>query len=218
MEEWQNGHDQPGYHYHQEQDKKRKPIETPGKRFWKMWGPLLIKWGIGIGVGMVVMAAMMVASLLTGCGVAIKYSLSGASIPPDAKTFSVAYFPNNATMVAPILSSTLTDALVDMFTRRTRLMQVEEGGDFAFEGEITNYMSATSSVSTDDYAVLNRLSITVKVRFTNALDEKMSFNRTFTAFEDYESTRLLSEVEGELIPQIVDKLVTDIFQASASNW
>ena len=159
-----------------------------------------------------------IAAVMTGCGVSIKYSLSGASIPPDAKTFSVAYFPNNATMVAPILSSTLTDALVDMFTRRTRLMQVEEGGDFAFEGEITNYMSATSSVSTDDYAVLIRLSITVKVRFTNALDEKMSFNRTFTAFEDYESTRLLSEVEGELIPQIVDKLVTDIFQASASNW
>ena len=78
------------------------------------------------------------AALLTGCGVAIKYSLSGASIPPDARTFSVAYFPNNATMVAPILSSTLTDALVDMFTRRTRLMQVEEGGDFAFEGEIIN--------------------------------------------------------------------------------
>ena len=49
MEEWQNGHDQPGYHYHQEQE--RKPVETPGKRFWKMWGPLLIKWGIGIGVG-----------------------------------------------------------------------------------------------------------------------------------------------------------------------
>lgn len=44
---------------------KRKPIETPGKRFWKMWGPLLIKWGIGIGVGMVVMAAMMVAYMKT---------------------------------------------------------------------------------------------------------------------------------------------------------
>ena len=155
------------------------------------------------------------AALLTGCGVAIKYSLSGASIPPDARTFSVAYFPNNATMVAPILSSTLTDALVDMFTRRTRLMQVEEGGDFAFEGEIINYTSTTASVSSDDYALLT---ITIKVRFTNALDEKQSWNRTFTAYEDYESTRLLTEVEGELIPQIVDKLVTDIFQASASNW
>ena len=156
--------------------------------------------------------------LLAGCGYKVNYSLSGASIPPDAKTFSVAYFPNNAPMVAPIVSSTLTDALRDKFTRQTRLTQVDEGGDFAFEGEITGYTSTTASVSSDDYALLNRLTITVKVRFTNALDEKMSFNRTFQAYEDYDSTKLLTEVEGELIPQIVDKIVTDIFQAAASNW
>lgn len=162
--------------------------------------------------------SLFVALVTTGCGVAIKYSLSGASIPPDAKTFSVAYFPNNATMVSPILSSTLTEALVDIFSRRTRLMQVDEGGDFAFEGEIINYTSTTASVSSNDNALLNRLTITVKVRFTNALDEKASFNRTFTAFEDYDSTILLTEAEGTLIPEIVDKLVTDIFQAAASNW
>ena len=165
-----------------------------------------------------IIAFVAAAVLLTSCGVAIKYSLSGASIPPDAKTFSVAYFPNNATMVSPILSSTLTDALVDIVSRRTRLQQVEEGGDFAFEGEITNYTSTTSSVSSDDYALLNRLTITVKVRFTNAIDETMSFNKTFTAYEDYDSTQLLTEVEGTLIPEIVDKLVTDIFMESASNW
>ena len=168
--------------------------------------------------GLKLAVVALVFCLLTGCGVAIKYSLSGASIPPDAKTFSVAYFPNNATMVSPILSSTLTDALVDIFSRRTRLMQVAEGGDFAFEGEITNYTSTTASVSSDDYALLNRLTITVKVRFTNALDEKASFNKTFSAYADYESTQLLTEVEGTLIPEIVDQLVTDIFQASASNW
>ncbi len=164
--------------------------------------------------------AVMVVALLSGssCGVQIKYSLSGASIPPDARTFSVAYFPNNAAMVSPILSSTLTDALVDIFSRRTKLMQVDEGGDFAFEGEITNYTSTTATVSADDNALLNRLTITVKVKFTNALDEKASFNKTFSAFEDYDSTMLLTEAEGTLIPQIVDKLVTDIFQASASNW
>ena len=156
---------------------------------------------------------------LGGCGVTVKYSLSGASIPPDAKTFSVAYFPNNATMVSPILSSTMTDALVDIFSRRTRLMQVDEGGDFAFEGEITNYTSTTASVSSDDYALLNRLTITVRVRFTNAINEADSFaNKTFSAYADYDSTKLLTEVEGELIPQIVDKLATDIFMASASNW
>ena len=157
--------------------------------------------------------------LLAGCGYKVNYSLSGASIPPDAKTFSVAYFPNNAPMVAPILSSTLTDALRDKFTRQTRLTQVDEGGDFAFEGEITGYTSTTASVSgSSETALLNRLTITVNVRFTNAVDESMSWKKTFSAFEDFDSSKLLNEIEGELIPQIVDKLVTDIFQASAANW
>ena len=137
--------------------------------------------------------------LLAGCGYKVNYSLSGASIPPDAKTFSVAYFPNNAPMVAPILSSTLTDALRDKFTRQTP--------------------STTASVSgSSETALLNRLTITVNVRFTNAVDESMSWKKTFSAFEDFDSSKLLNEIEGELIPQIVDKLVTDIFQASASNW
>ncbi len=168
--------------------------------------------------GAIVATLASIAFLVSSCGMTIKYSLSGASIPPDAQTFSVAYFPNNATMVSPILSSTLTDALVDIFSRRTRLQQVDEGGDFAFEGEITNYTSTTSSVSSDDYALLNRLTITVRVRFTNLVDESASWSQTFTAFADYDSTRLLTEVEGELVPEIVDQLVTDIFQASASNW
>ncbi|MBQ7311069.1 MAG: LptE family protein [Alistipes sp.] len=154
--------------------------------------------------------------LTTAC--TVKYSLSGASIPPDAKTFSVAYFPNNAPMVAPILSATLTDELTQRFASRTSLVQVEDGGDFAFEGEIVGYSSTTSSVSSGDYALQNRLTISVKVKFTNAIDDKMSFNRNFSAYADYDSTKLLTEVESELIPQIVEQLVTDIFQAAASNW
>lgn len=154
--------------------------------------------------------------LLTAC--TVKYSLSGASIPPDAKTFSVAYFPNNAPMVAPILSATMTDELTQRFATRTALTQVEDGGDFAFEGEIVGYTSNTSSVSSGDYALQNRLTITVKVKFTNAIDDMMSFNRNFSAYADYDSTKLLTEVESELIPQIVEQLVTDIFQAAASNW
>lgn len=154
--------------------------------------------------------------LLTGC--TVKYSLSGASIPPEAKTFSVAYFPNNAPLVAPILSATLTDELTQRFATRTRLVQVPEGGDFAFEGEIIGYTSTTSSVSSGDYAVQNRLTITVKVKFTNAIDDKMSYNKNFSAYADYDSTRLLTEVEGELITEIVEQLVTDIFMSAAANW
>ena len=164
----------------------------------------------------IIFAIAAISLIAAGC--TVKYSLSRASIPPDAKTFSVAYFPNNAPMVAPTLSSTLTDELTQCFVTRTTLTQVPEGGDFAFEGEITGYTSTTSSVSSGDYALQNRLTITIKVKFTNAIDDKMSFNRSFSRYADYGSTNRLTEVEGELIAQIVEELVTDIFQASAWNW
>ena len=164
-----------------------------------------------------IFAAFAVLMLAVGC--TVKYSLSGASIPPDAKTFSVAEFPNNAPMVAPALSALITDELTQRFANRTRLVQVPEGGDFAFEGEIVGYTSTTSSVSSGDFALQNRLTITVKVNFTNLIDDKMSFRaRNFSAYADYDSTKLLTEVEGELMAEIVEQLVTDIFQASASNW
>ena len=103
---------------------------------------------------------LVAAILACSCGYKVTYNLSGGSIPPAAQTFSVAYFPNNAPMVAPTLSNALTEGLRDKFSRQTRLQQVEEGGDFAFEGEITNYTSNTSSVSSGDYALQNRLTIT----------------------------------------------------------
>ena len=163
--------------------------------------------------------ALLCAAALSGCifyrgG----YSLSGASIPEGAKTFSVAYFPNNAPMVSPSLSSTLVEALKDKFSRQTKLQLVEENGDFAFEGEIVGYTSTTASVSSDDYAILNRLTITVKVKFTNSVVPENSFNRVFTAFTDYDSTQLLTDVQTELDAEIVSQIVTDIFQAAASNW
>lgn len=157
--------------------------------------------------------------VLTGC-IFMKggYSLSGASVPEAAKTFSVAYFPNNAPMVSPTLSTTLVEELKDKFSRQTKLQLVEENGDFAFEGEITGYSSTTASVSSNDYALLNRLTIKVKVRFTNVVEPNNSFNREFSAFTDYDSSQLLTDIQSDLDAEIVKQIVNDIFMAAASNW
>ncbi len=163
--------------------------------------------------------------LLGGCTiklgrVSFGYTFTGASIPDNAKTFSVAYFPNNAPMVAPILSSTLTDALRERFERQTRLSQQSEGGDLAIEGEIINYVSAPSSYSSADggTAELNRLTITVQVRFTNAVEPQWNYNKQFSGYRDYNASELLQQVEGTLIQEIVNDLVDDIFNACVSNW
>ena len=146
------------------------------------------------------------------------YSFSGASIPEAAKTFSVAYFPNNAPMVSPTLSTMLTESLKDKFSRQTKLQLVDEGGDFAFDGEITGYSSTTASVSSDNYAQLNRLTITVRVEFTNVVEPQNSFVQSFSQFADYDSQQLLTDIQSELDQQIVDQIVTDIFMAAAANW
>ncbi|MCC8088010.1 MAG: LPS assembly lipoprotein LptE [Rikenellaceae bacterium] len=156
--------------------------------------------------------------LFAFAGCKVSYSLSGASISPDVKTVSIAYFPNSAAMVSPILSSTFTDELQTKFVNQTKLELVREDGDMNFEGEIIGYTSTPTAVTADDYATQNRLTITVRVKFTNKIEPEYDFQRNFSAYEEYNSNRMLSDVESELIPEIVEQLVDDIFNAAVSNW
>ena len=159
-----------------------------------------------------------VAIITTACGYKVTYNLSGGSIPPEAQTFSVAYFPNNAPMVAPTLSNALTEGLRDKFSRQTRLQQVEEGGDFAFEGEITNYASTTASVSSGDYALQNRLTITVKVRFTNNVAPEESFEKTYTAYQTFDSSQMLVDVQDELCNTMITEIADQIYNDTVAKW
>lgn len=148
----------------------------------------------------------------------VKYSFTGASISPEVKTVSIQPFNNTAAMVVPMIAPYLTNALQDKFSRSTNLIPVRENGDMAFEAMITNYTSTATAVTADQYASQNRLTITVKVKFTNRLQPKMNFDKSFSAYQDYDNTQLLQQVEGALIPEIADQLVDEIFNASASNW
>jgi hypothetical protein len=153
--------------------------------------------------------------LTSGCGV---YSFTGASIPPGAKTISIAYFVNNAQFVEPSLSQSLTDALRDRFLSQTDLDFVKEGGDLQLEGYITEYSTRPVAIQGDETAALNRLSITVKVKFTNTLDPNKDFDAPFTRFEDYSSDQDLSAVKDQLISTINEYLVDDIFNKAVVNW
>lgn len=136
----------------------------------------------------------------------------------QAQTVSVPYFPNNAPMVAPTLSSTLTDALQDKFARQTKLQLVSTGGDLAFEGEITNYTSTPAAITASETAAMNRLTITVKVKFTNIYEPQNNYNKSFSAFAEYDATSLLQDVQDSLITEICEQLVQDIFNAAVANW
>lgn len=153
--------------------------------------------------------------LLAACGV---YSFTGASIPPEARTISVAFFPNDAPLVQPTLSQRFTETLQDKFQRQTNLRLVEDGGDLHFEGSIIGYSTQPTAIAGDDRAALNRLTITVRVRFINEYDSRAGFERNFSRFYDYAAEISLAQIENEAIDIINEALVEDIFNAAVVNW
>lgn len=149
----------------------------------------------------------------------VKYSFTGASIPPEVKTINVKYFPNNAPLVEPTLSQTLTDGLRDKFTSETSLSLVNDGGDLLMEGAIIGYRTTPVAIQGDDQAALNRLTIIVEVTFINTFDENMSFeNSRFERYADYSSSQNLSEVQETLVAEISQMLIEDIFNKAVINW
>jgi hypothetical protein len=157
----------------------------------------------------------MVVLTITGCGV---YSFTGASIPPTAKTISIAYFTNVAQYVEPSLSQNLTDALRDRFLSQTSLAFTKDGGDLQLEGTITEYSTKPVAIQGDQTAALNRLTITVKVNFTNLPDPTKDFETSFSRFLDYPSDQDLATVKDQLITEIDQALVDDIFNKAVVNW
>jgi hypothetical protein len=155
-------------------------------------------------------------TMLSGCKVS--YSATGASISPAVKTVSIQYFQNRASLVQPGLSQGITNALIDKCKAQTNLKYIYGIGDVNFEGEITDYNTRPLTVAADAQAATNRFTITVKVKFTNAVDPDLNFEQTFSRYEDYNSNLDLSQVEKELAEKIVEMIVEDIFNQAFVNW
>lgn len=155
-------------------------------------------------------------SMVGGCKV--NYSFSGASISPLVKTISIQYFQNRASLVQPGLSQYITDALIDKCKAQTSLKFTNDIGDVNFEGEITDYNTRPLTVAADAQAAMNRFTISVKVKFTNAIDPDLDFDQSFSRYEDYDSNLDLSQVEKELSDKIIELIIEDIFNKAFANW
>ncbi|NPA43976.1 MAG: LptE family protein [Chlorobi bacterium] len=153
--------------------------------------------------------------IINSCGV---YRFSGASLDPNDKTVTVKFFPNRASIVNPNLSQVFTEALKDRFISQTSLELVDFNGDLMFEGEITKYFTKPVSITQGEQAAYNRLTIVVRVKYTSINNPKYNFDTSFSRYDDYESTELLSDVEDALTEVIVKELVDDIFNKSVVNW
>ncbi len=146
------------------------------------------------------------------------YSFTGASINAETKTFHVDNFINRASIVQPILSSELTYSLINKIRSGTTLTETQDEADAVFTGTITSYNVTPTAIGSTDQAAKNRLTISVKVKYTNRTDSKSNFEQVFSRYKEYDASLNLSSVEEDLIKQINEELVDDIFTKAFVNW
>lgn len=159
---------------------------------------------------------LVTALAICSCGI---YSFSGTSIQADVNTITINYVEYKALRVNPNLSNDLTESLKKRFRQMTRLEQVEMDGDLEITAEVTGYNVAASSVSANEVATQNRLTVTVKASFVNRKHPEDDFeNMSFSAYADFDSSQTLDAVESTLTQEIVEKIVEDIFNATVAQW
>ncbi len=155
---------------------------------------------------------------LYACRVSIGLAPISSIDYTKVKTLSLIDFPNQAEYVYAPLATEFNQKLRDMFIQQTRLQMVNANGDLHIEGEITGYNQYNESVTADGYSSKVKLTVTINVRYTNNTNHEEDFEQQFSAFRVYDSTQLLTDVQDQLIGEMVKDLTEQVFNATVANW
>ncbi len=146
------------------------------------------------------------------------YSLNGSSLDPEIKTIQIELFPNYAPLQNVSLSQNFSNDLRDRFQQRTPLDVVSGSADISISGEITDYNESYTSVTSNEEAQQNRLTIKIKVNYENNIDTTKSFTKTFQAYEQYPGDKTLTQAEGTIVPVITGRIIDQIFNSIVTDW
>lgn len=164
-----------------------------------------------------IICATILSALFFACSVSYKFN--GATIDYEkVKTISIRDFTNQAELIYTPLEYNFNEALRDVYRRQTKLRFVPQNGDLHLEGEIIGYNLTSMGVKDNDFAATTKLTMTVRVRYTNNANHNEDFEQTFSAGETFDSSRMLSDVEAELTEKMVKDIVDMIFNATVANW
>ena len=167
---------------------------------------------------MPVIALCAMPFLVTSCKIQLGLAPITSIDYTKVKTISIAEFQNQSEYVYAPLAIQFNQELKDMFIQQTRLQLVNSGGDLELDGEITGYNQYNQGVDASGYSSEVKLTLTVNVRYVNNTNHEEDFEQTFTAFQTYESTQLLTAVQDQLIPLMIEDITEQIFNSTVANW
>ena len=166
-----------------------------------------------------IMGLLAVAVVVAACKVSLGLAPISSIDYNKVKTMQIVDFQNHSDYVYGPLATTLNDKMKDMLMQQTRLQLVDNGGDIVIEGEITGYNQFNEAIDASGYSSKVRLTLTVQVTYTNNTNHEDDFeNRTFSAFQTYDASQLLTAVQDQLIEVMVKDISEQIFNSTVANW
>lgn len=160
-----------------------------------------------------------IATAIFFAGCKIKYDTTSSSIDYTViKTITINDFPNQAPMVYPPLSQSFTEGLRDKYTRQTKLRTLPSNGDIELEGEITGYDVAPMAIKEDAYSSMTKLTMTVRVRFTNRANPDKDFEQNFSAYREFDSNLMLQDIQDSLNEELTKEIADQIYNATVADW
>ncbi len=153
---------------------------------------------------------------LSGCAY---YSFSGASIPSHLTTIAIPLAEDRSLGPLTVLDEALTEFLIERFVRQTRLSLVEneDEADILLTTQITRYTNVPTSVTGQERAQFNRITLSVSAQYRNQVDDDV-LERTFSSFDDYDPLEGGLEAEETAALSALSNIADDLFTAATSNW
>ena len=161
------------------------------------------------------LSGLFVILVLSACKV---YSLAGTTIDPSIQTFYVGNFKVIAANAPATIQQTFGEALKDKISRESRLKYSDEEPHIEFNGSIQSFNVSPVAPLPGERASFNRLTIQISVEYSNNLNTKQNWTKTFSHFEDFDATANLNTVQDELITIIFNQILEDIFNQAFNNW
>lgn len=152
-------------------------------------------------------------TFLPGC-----YSLKGYSISNEVKSFYVGNFKLTALNAPATITQTFAESLKDKISKESSLKYTDDHPHLEFNGTIQGYNVAAVAPQPGETTAFNRLTINLTVEYTNNLDPKDKWTKSFSHFEDFPSETNLLQVQDELINIIFKQILEDIFNQAFNNW
>lgn len=153
----------------------------------------------------------------SGC---LKYSFTGASIPPGVNSIYIPFFADRSRSGLGDLSDRLNRILIERFINQSKLQLAssEEDADAILDGFISSYSNRPFSIGGNEQANQNQVQISVSASFIYTKNESPEWDKSFNGSFTFDPTDDPITGEQTAADEALEQIANSMFNDAVSNW